>query len=460
MDPQKIWLAVLGELEATISKANYTTWLKHTSLEGVQGEVARVVVPNAFTREWLQRKYLEHIVEVLRKHLPDCQRVEFKVGTPRAPAAASAASAQTAPTSPRDAALGTAQHEAANEPSTPTTQSGGLHRNSFENFVVGNSNRLAYAAAAAVTNNPGGTYNPLFLYAGAGLGKTHLMQAIGRKVTASTDKKVLYVTAEKFTNELISAISQNKTAAFKSRYRKVDVLLVDDIQFLAGKERSREEFFHTFNALHQDGRQIVITSDRPPKAIPTLEERLRSRFEWGMIADLGMPELEMRTAILQTKAKERHYEVSLEVLNFIAKSVQQNIRELEGALIRIMAHAELTGTAPTPQLAEEVLGSILATRHHRLATTTQIIEAVSRFYDVSIDDLKGPRRQKEIVKPRQMTMFLMREEANLSYPRIGAELGGRDHTTVIHAVGKIGQAAEIDEPLRHELSLIKERLYA
>ncbi len=460
MNPQKTWQAVLGELEVTVSKANFTTWLKNTALDGVQGEVARVLVPNAFTREWLQRKYVDEILEVLVKHLPDCRRLEFKVGSLGTPAAASAPDHADTSSGPADASSTTADSDEETAGTPFLGQTGGLHRNSFKNFIVGGSTQLAYAVSTAVAKNPGGTYNPLFLYGGVGLGKTHLMQAIGREVAATTEKKVLYVTAEKYTNDFISAISQNRTAAFKSRYRKVDVLLIDDIQFLAGKESTQEEFFHTFNALHQDGRQIVMTSDRPPKAIPALEERLRSRLEWGMTADLGMPELETRTAILQAKAKERHYDISLEVLNYIAKSVQQNIRELEGALIRIVAHAELTGTAPTPELAKEILGAVLASRHTRQASCSQIIEAVSRFYDVSIDDLKGPKRQKEIVKPRQMTMFLMREETNLSYPRIGAELGGRDHTTVIHAVGKIARTSEEDEPLRHELSLIKERLYA
>lgn len=439
-DPQKIWQAVLGELEVTLSKANYTTWFKNTSLKSIDGEVAVVAVPNAFTREWLRRKYLQEILAATIKHVPSCKRIEFAIGKVAAPS--------PTPT------------ETQTPVSDETPSTGPLPKSSFENFVVGNSNRLAYAAATAVTKDPGNTYNPLFLYGGAGLGKTHLMQAVGREVQLTSDRKVLYVTTEQFANDLISAISQNRTAAFKNRYRKVDVLLIDDIQFLAGKDTMQEEFFHTFNALHEKGKQIILTSDRPPKAIPTLEERLRSRFEWGMIADLGPPELETRTAILRTKAKERGYQLPDDVIEYIAKSVQQNIRELEGALIRIMAHAELSGAAPTAALAEQVLGSILSARGHRQVTTTQIVEAVSRFYDISIDELKGPRRQKEIVKPRQMVMFLLREEANLSYPKIGQELGGRDHTTVIHAVEKIAQTSEVNEPLRHEINLIRERLYA
>ena len=438
MDPQKIWQAVLGELEVSLSRANFTTWLKSTTLESINGEVATVRVPNAFTREWLNRKYAPDIMAALGKHAPSCKKLDFKVGHPT----------QAAPIKPA-----TPQ---ASEPSVPRVMA---PKNSFENYVVGNSNQLAYATAKAVTQNPAGIYNPLFLYGGVGLGKTHLMQAIAKGLE-HTDKTVMYTTSEKFTNDLVSAISQNKTAAFKNRYRKVDVLLVDDIQFLAGKETTQEEFFHTFNALHGEGKQIVLSSDRPPRAIPTLEERLRSRFEWGMIADVTPPELETRMAILRTKATERGYEISNAVIEFIAKAIQQNVRELEGALIRIMAHAELTATEPTPELAEQVLGTILATRRHHQVSTAQIIEAVSRFYDVSIEELKGPGRQKGIVKPRQLLMFLLREEANLSYPKIGQELGGRDHTTVIHAVGKITGESQINEPMRHELNLIRERLYA
>lgn len=442
VDTNKVWQAVLGELEVTLSRANFTTWFKHTSLDGTQGEVATVLVPNAFTKEWLRRKYYDDIVAALGKRIPAAKRVEFKVG--RAPAVAAGGETE-------------AETPARSETKDLATPS--IPKNSFDNFVVADSNKLAYAAAEAVTKNPGQTYNPLFIYGGAGLGKTHLLQAISRALQQK-GRRVLYVTAEKFTNDLVATISQNKMSTFKNNYRSVDVLLIDDIQFLAGKSRSQEEFFHTFNALEQTEKQVVLTSDRPPKAIPTFEERLRSRLEMGMIADIGSPDLETRIAILQTKAGQRGYHVSDEVIEYIAKSVQQNIRELEGALIRVMAHAELAAVEPTAKLAEQVLGSILTARSHRLVTTNQVIEAVSKFYDISLDDLKGPKRQKEIVKPRQMTMFLLREEAHLSYPKIGQELGGRDHTTVIHAVDKIGHETEINEPLRHELNLLRERLYA
>ena len=446
MDPQKTWQAVLGELEVTLSGPNFKTWLKNTSLDDASGETARVTVPTAFSKAWLERKLHDDILEALTKQVPSVTRVEFKVGRINPTAVTPSAGGET-----------TVGARGGSDPAAETVSGPKL---TFDNFVVGNSNQLAHAASLAVAKHPGGAYNPLFLYGSAGLGKTHLMKAIGREIELHTDKRVLYVTTETFTNEFIAAVSANRTHRFKEQYRKVDVLMLDDVQFMAGKERTQEEFFHTFNAIRDNGGQVIMTSDRPPKAIPTLEERLQSRLVGGMITDVGPPELETRTAILKTKAKERGYHVPDEVLDYIAKSIQQNVRELEGALIRIVAHSELTGVPLSSDLAEQVLGSIMATQGHRKVSPTQVLEAVSKFYDVSIEDLKGPRRQKEIVRPRQMVMFLMREEASLSYPKIGRELGGRDHTTVIYAVGKIGGEAEENEPLRHELNLIKERLYA
>jgi chromosomal replication initiator protein len=443
MDPQKTWQAVLGELEVTLSGPNFKTWLKNTTLDEVSGEVAKVLVPTAFSKAWLERKLHDDILAAIAKHAPSVTTLEFKVG-------------RTIVSTPPEE---TPRPRPAAAPETPAASTS-TARLTFDNFVVGKSNQLAHAAALAVSRNPGGAYNPLFLYGSAGLGKTHLMKAIGREIEQTTDKRVVYVTTEKFTNDFIAAVSTNRTQRFKDQYRQADVLMFDDVQFLAGKESTKEEFFHTFNALRDDGRQVIMTSDRPPKAIPTLEDRLQSRLVGGMITDLGPPELETRAAILRTKAKERGYEISDEVVDYIAKSIQQNVRELEGALIRIMAHSELTKVPLTVKLAEQVLGSIMATKGHRKVSPDQVVEAVARFYDVSIEDLKGPRRQKEIVKPRQLIMFLLREEASLSYPKIGRELGGRDHTTVIHAVEKIGQQSEASEPLRHELNLIKERLYA
>ncbi|MDZ4247742.1 MAG: chromosomal replication initiator protein DnaA [Patescibacteria group bacterium] len=469
MDSKKIWQAVLGELQVTMSRPNFSTWLKNTELLAVRGTTAQVLVPSVFAKEWLNRKFNEDILAALKKQVPEVTKLDFKIGRPETAAAgpAAAAGAGVGAGANVNFNAGTDADSEADEFQEASEMSRSLGsskpipqvRCTFDNFVVSSSNQLAHAAAKAVAQSPGTTYNPLFIYGPVGLGKTHLIRAIGTEIRRTTDKEVLYVTAEKFTNEVISAIQANKTARLKSRYRKVDVLMIDDIQFMAGKVQTQEEFFHTFNALKDSEKQIVLTSDRPPKAIATLEERLMSRLTMGMIADLGPPELETRIAILRTKARERGYDISDEVCEFIAKSFQQNVRELEGALIRVAANAELIGEPMSVELAERVLGSMLASREHKKVSCDQVLEAVSWFYDVSVEDLKGPKRLKEIVKPRQMVMYLLREESNLSYPKIGRELGGRDHTTAIHAVGKIGHATEVDEPLRRELSLIKERLY-
>ena len=326
--------------------------------------------------------------------------------------------------------------------------------------MVGSSNQFAHAAAKAVGDLPGGQYNPLLIYGGVGLGKTHLLHGIGNAILRrEPGLKVLYVTSERFTNELVGSIKSGRTTQFKDRYRKIDVLLIDDIQFLAGKEGTQEEFFHTFNALHEEAKQLVISSDRPPKAIPTLEDRLRTRFEWGMIADIGSPDFETRLAILRMKTELRGYEVSEEVLEYLAREIQDNIRELEGALTRIVAYCELHGSRPTTEVATSILGSILHNPRRRGVTPPQIIERVATLFSVEPSELKGPKRDRGIVLPRQIAMYLMREELGLSYPRIGAELGGRDHTTAMHAVSKISEGVTASESLRHEVSLARERLY-
>jgi chromosomal replication initiator protein len=334
-------------------------------------------------------------------------------------------------------------------------------RYTFDTFIVGKGNELAHAACLAVVQKPGEVYNPLFIYGGAGLGKTHLMQAIGHEIhKIAPKKKIIYVTCEKFTNEFIRSISQGDTEKFKEVYRSADILLVDDIQFLAGKEGTQEEFFHTFNALHQHNRQIVISSDRPPKAIPALENRLVSRFEWGMIADIAQPDFENRVAILNAKCKEKNYELPPEIITLVATSVQSNVRELEGALNRIIAFHHLNNTKPT---VNSVRSIITSTSHYQkrggAITVKQIMSNVADFFEIKMDDLTGNSRKKELVVPRQITMFLMREEAKCSYPTIGQELGNRDHTTAMHAYEKIRKASEDDEKIRQDINLIRQRLY-
>jgi chromosomal replication initiator protein len=312
-----------------------------------------------------------------------------------------------------------------------------------------------------VAERPGQAYNPLFLYGGVGLGKTHLMHAIGNQVIARLPRKrVVYATSEKFTNEFITSIQQGRIDDFRARYRRIDLLLIDDIQFIADKERTQEEFFHTFNAIHEDGKQIVLSSDRPPKQITTLEERLRSRFEWGLIADLTAPDLETRIAILRAKAEEHAIPVGSEAIEFIARKVVSNIRELEGALNRILAYANMGGVPMSVELAQSVLSNVLYNPKRRIVTVERIAQAVSEYYGVEMEALKGQKRDRAIVTPRQIAMYLMRAETEVSLLRIGAELGGRDHSTVLHACDKIERESQENEELRRELAAVRELIYA
>ncbi len=450
MDNKQIWKAVLGELEVVLSKANFTTWFKDTSILSSEDGVFVISVPNGFTKEWLQNKYQDKIISALKKIIPEVKEIKYQIG-----------SLQVLETLNNSVLRETSVFALSQE--TPLKgENGQLNsKYTFSNFVVGNSNKLAFASCQAVAKAPGKTYNPLFIYGGVGLGKTHLMQAIGNEILKQHPrKKVMYVACERFVNEFIQAISTRKTNKFKNTYRNVDVLLIDDIQFLAGKEGTQEEFFHTFNSLHQTNKQIVISSDRPPKAIPTLEERLRSRFEWGMITDIQTPDLETRMAILESKCKEKNYKIQSEVLNFIAKNIQYNIRELEGALNRIIAYCELNNLEPTLNTVTKTLEIIVAPHKKRNVSCDQIIQAVASFYNTEVNDVLGKKRNKELVLPRQVSMYLMREEINQSYPKIAEVLGGKDHTTIIHGYKKIKNQLGEDENLYRDLNLIKEKLYS
>lgn len=322
----------------------------------------------------------------------------------------------------------------------------------FDTFVIGNSNRFAHAASLAVAESPSDAYNPLFLYGGVGLGKTHLMHAIGHYMLHENPAiKLVYITSENFTNELISAIQNNRNTEFREKFRNVDVLMVDDIQFIAGRDSTQEEFFHTFNQLHASGKQIIISSDKPPRDIPTLEERLRSRFEWGLIADIQKPDYETRIAILRKKAQVEHIDVSDDIIAFIAEKIESNIRELEGSLTRIIAYASLSGKPLTMAVAEEALKNILSIKDPKRITPDMITQAVSDFYGISPADVKSSKRNREIALPRQIAMYLTRDMTDLSLPRIGDAFGGRDHTTVMHACDKIGQMQRTDPALKNAL---------
>jgi chromosomal replication initiator protein len=465
MDAKQVWRAALGELQVSLSPANFETWLKETALVAVDDNRFRVAVPNGFAKDWLETRYRSLISQTLARVVGYSVQVDFEVREglmaqsleDGAEPAVDGAIAARAP--------GPGGPPVRLEPGRvggPDGASASLNpRYTFRNFIVGSANRLAHAASLSVAERPGHAYNPLFLYGGVGLGKTHLMHAIGNQVLARFPrKKVVYATSEKFTNEFITSIQQGKIDDFRSRYRRIDLLLIDDIQFIADKERTQEEFFHTFNAIHEDGKQIVLSSDRPPKLITTLEERRRSRFEWGLIADLTAPDLETRIAILRAKAEEQSVHIGADVLEFIARKVISNIRELEGALNRIVAYANMGGMPLSIELAQAVLSNVLYNPKRRMVTPERIVQAVSDYYSVELDQLKGQKRDRAIVMPRQIAMYLMRAETDVSLLRIGQELGGRDHSTVLHACEKIDKETQQNEELRRELAAVRELIYS
>lgn len=483
MSPDQLWSAALGELELAVSKANYTTWLKETFILRVQDGGVIVGVPNTFTKTWLENKYHPSIIKALRRIADeDIQTVSYQVASRKAhalmrAAAPATATAQPAPEPERTQEKTTQSHTDSTvrtatkgETITITVNAAPKEENleavginltyTFENFVVGKKNELAHAACLAAAERPGYAYNPLFIYGGVGLGKTHLMQAVGHAaLKREPNIKVLYVTCETFTNEFIKMVGAGRADEFKEKYRSVDILMVDDIQFLAGKEGTQEAFFHTFNHLYQHNKQILLTSDRHPRAIPTLEHRLVSRFEGGMIVDVSLPDLETRIAILKQKCEQKNYTISQELAQFLASNIQNNIRELEGTLNRVIAYHQLHNIQPTIETVKPLLSSFSQAHRGQAVTARKISETVADFFEIELPDLVGNSRKKELVVPRQIAMYLMREEIHASYPNIGQELGGRDHTTAMHACQKIGRLLEEDEKTESDLSMIKQRLY-
>ncbi|HRY59964.1 MAG TPA: chromosomal replication initiator protein DnaA [Patescibacteria group bacterium] len=461
MDIEKLWSTCLGELEVLLSKANFTTWFKETAIINIKDDTVVIGTPNAFTKDWLQKKFHQEILSTLNHHVGDVKKIEYILHSQ-----GSKGMAHT--TAPRKEGLADNINNGYKETNSIdygekpiTTEIGQLNpKYCFDSFVVGESNRLAHAAALAVSKNPGVTYNPLFIYGGVGLGKTHLMQAIGNEIhRKDKKKKIIYTTSEKFTNEFISLIKKGKAEQFKNNYRGADVLLIDDIQFLAGKESTQEEFFHTFNDLHSTSKQIVMTSDRPPKAIAALEARLVSRFEWGMLADINPPDIETRIAILQNKAAEKSQDIDDEIINYIAKNIQNNIRELEGALNRILAHSELNNKTLSLDDVKGILCGSSFNDKQRNVSPKDLLRQVADFYDISVDEILGQKRNKELVYPRQILAYLLREELHLSFPKIGKELGGKDHTTIMHACSKISQELSSNDIIKHEINSIKERFF-
>jgi chromosomal replication initiator protein len=460
MNNSELWQAVLAELELSISKANFITWFKNTGIISMQDGQVLLCVPNAFTKAWLEKKYHQTVIKSLERITEKpIKKLEYKIDNIKN-IAEQPIVFESAPKTP-DLPLPFPQPVIQRQNGGET---GGAFiinpKYTFDNFVVGSGSELAYAAAQAVAARPGIAYNPLFIYGGVGLGKTHLLQAIGNELTRKNPGIViLYVSAEKFSNDFISSIKDGAAKDFQNRYRHVDLLLIDDIQFIAGKDRTQESFFHTFNELHQQNKQVVITSDRPPKAIPALEDRLKSRFEWGMIADVSAPDFETRVAILERKCAEKAFALEPKIIQTIASVVQSNIRELEGALNKIIVFHQLKNMVPTAETIKSLLSGLEAGSTRRSLTSDQLIETVGQMYNISTDELRGKSREKKISFPRQIIMFLMREELKMSYPAIGEGLGNRDHTTAMHAHEKIKTELENDLKLKQEIESIKQRLY-
>lgn len=443
---EEIWSKINITLKTTMSTPGYETFRTAAKPLSFSDGILLINVPNDFTKNWLKERVEQSIKDTLFQDLSMSVLIDFKVSS----------TTQEEPKNIKKTMLpfnNTVTMSQVNESTYKktaiekvTTNTNNLNtKYTFETFVVGQSNRFAHAAALAVAAAPGKAYNPLFLYGGVGLGKTHLMHAIGIKALESNPSlKILYVSSETFTNELINSIRDDKTTKFREKYRNIDILLIDDIQFLAGKERTQEEFFHTFNALHEYNKQIVISSDRPPKDIPTLEDRLKSRFDWGLSTDVQAPELETRIAILKKKAELEDTEIASDVLNFIATQIPSNIRELEGALIRIIAYASLIKQPISSELATDVIKDIVAPQKKKPISIDLIKKAVSKYFNISVDALISKKRTKDLALYRQIAMYFARELTSTSLPRIGASFGGRDHTTVMYACDKIKELIKDD----------------
>lgn len=453
MNNEQIWRAVLGELEVSLTRANFITWFKDTFISSFENEKVIICVPNGFVKKWLEEKYHKNIIHSLEKiSKQKISEIIYKIELQKHNSIEEINNTKSVNEKP--------QINTVKEIKIETPSKFGLNpRYLFENFIVGKGNELAHAACKAVVNNLGKAYNPLFIYGGVGLGKTHLLQAIGNEASKFTDK-ILYTTSEKFTNNYIQSVQTGKAKDFKNAYRNVDLLLIDDVQFMGGKDGTQEEFFHTFNELQQGDKQIVMTSDRPPKSIPAIEKRLISRFESGMVADVGKPDMETKIAILENKSLEKNFPLDKDVLIYIANNVQNNIRELEGALNKVIVLHQLNNSVPTLKSVKTALSDYVSDIQAKSMNAKDIIEAVAHFYELNIKEITGSSRKKELVKPRQVAIYLIREELGSSYPSIGNDIGGRDHTTAMHAYNKILKEVKENEneKLKQEIASIKQTL--
>ncbi|SFD18826.1 chromosomal replication initiator protein DnaA [Clostridium uliginosum] len=441
-DLKQLWGKTLNIIKSEMSEVSFNTWIKSCEPISISDKSIKISVPNSFTQDILDKRYKSLVANSIEAVCSKLYEIEFFIA------------------SDNDIDDKTQNNKIKKNIIVNDEMSSTLNpKYTFNSFVIGNSNRFAHAASLAVAESPAKAYNPLFIYGGVGLGKTHLMHAIGHYILQNNiNAKVVYVSSEKFTNELINAIKDDKNEEFRNKYRNVDVLLIDDIQFIAGKERTQEEFFHTFNELHDANKQIILSSDRPPKEIPTLEDRLRSRFEWGLIADIQVPDFETRMAILKKKADVENLNVANEVMGYIATKIKSNIRELEGALIRIIAYSSLTNREVTVDLASEALKDIISKKQGKHVTIDSIQDIVANYFNLKVEELKSQRRTRNVAYPRQIAMYLTRKLTDMSLPKIGEEFGGRDHTTVIHAYEKISENLKSDESLQHTVADITKKV--
>ena len=451
-DSHAIWQSVLGEIEVSISSSMYTMWFTNTKLEINSDSDVTIVVSNIFVKENIKKRYFELIRSCLNKH-------GLNIGTINVDVDSSKRVSKTNRDTPREApARKQPVEELLIQPGKKLNPGNLNPRYTFDNFIVGSSNDLAHAACQAVATNPGTKYNPLYLYGSAGLGKTHLMQAVGNEILRrQPSARVLYTTIETFYKDYLESV-RFKKQGYADKYRNVDVLIVDDMQFIAGKEKSQEEFFHTFNELHQNDKQIIISSDKPPKSIPTLTDRLRSRFEWGMAIDIQMPDFETRQAIIETKAELSGFKLDQETTNFLASNIRTNIRELEGTLNQLLAIAEMRGVQPDAEMAEGMISETIRTNRPQHLTYKKIIDKASKFYQIPKDDLLGRSRTKDINRARQVSCYLMKYELKMSFPQIGAVFG-RDHSTIINGVTNIEKSLKLDLAMREQINALVESIY-
>ncbi len=444
-----LWQSVLGEMETQLSRANFATWLKNSQLADERDGTLFITLPNNFAKEWVENKYNKNILGIARNFDDSVKKLEFIVSGQK----------QEVPLKKSKQAEAPRFENKMNLELRVDPESNLNPRYTLNSFVVGSSNELAFSAANAVIQAVGTKYNPLFIYGGVGLGKTHLIQSMGNEIKARYGGKIRpkYVSSEKFTSDIVWAIRNKRMEDIKKKYRDVDVLIIDDIQFIGGKEKTEEEFFHTFNALYENNKQIIISSDRPPQSIPTLEERLRSRFEGGLIADIVYPEYEMRVAIIKSKLQESNRELSEQIINIVANKIRKNVRELEGVINKLIFYQDMKSGAVTEKVVEEIIEKTVQNFSRRVSGA-QIIKSVVEFYGISASDITGKIRKKEIVEPRQVAMYLLRDILDMSYPYIGEKLG-KDHTTAIHAVRKINREINKNSSLFQKIITIKELIY-